>query len=264
VRRAGGRRGGALAATLVFATPMLLWNKEGGANGTYSDLPLAAFLGAGLALLVHPRATGQPWRGGFAGLLLAAAVGTKNEGFGLAVAVVLAAVAVAWRGRRLGAVRRAKAPLVATAVVAGALALVLGWRSEVPNRNDEAYFESISASAIVAGLRERAALVGSEIPGRTLDPANFGGLFWLAPLLLVVGRRRLRSPAALLSATAIVVELVQILAAYAVVKDLWIIGVTWTRFLVQLTVPLALLLAAASRGALAAAGWSTARSQSNR
>ncbi|HEY6320486.1 MAG TPA: hypothetical protein VJA16_02880, partial [Thermoanaerobaculia bacterium] len=53
-RRAAGRTAGALAALAAAATPFLL-RGEGGAESTYSDLPLACFYGAALVLLLGPR-----------------------------------------------------------------------------------------------------------------------------------------------------------------------------------------------------------------
>ncbi|MCM2270234.1 MAG: hypothetical protein NDJ75_09040, partial [Thermoanaerobaculia bacterium] len=184
--RAGGREAAALAVALVFLGPALLWNADGGPRGTYSDFPLAALLGAGVAALLHPAARRQPWRGPFAGLLLAAALGAKNEGL-LLVPAALVAVAAAQRGRR-----GRRALVGAAAVAAAAALLVVVWRAAIPNRNDEGYFEAFSARAVLAGLPERAPAVLAEMARVSFDPAQWGWTFWVLPALLVAGRRGLR------------------------------------------------------------------------
>jgi len=252
VRRAGGSPGGGLALLLIFASPFPIWAKEGGARGTYSDLPLACFLGAALVVLAHPRVGAQAWRGWPAGLLLAAAAGAKNEGTALAPALVLVALLVAWRlGGRVWTARRA--PLLRSALVVGSmLALVVVWRSEVPNRNDEAYFEELSPVAVASGLVARSATVARVAAAKSLDVESWGFLFWLLPLLVAVGWRGLRGPAIVLAAITIALALALALAAYAVVPDLSIVAVTWNRFVIQMLVPIALVVAAAARGAVTA------------
>jgi len=252
-RRAGGTLAAGLALALVFASPMLLWDKEGGALGTYSDLPLAAFLGAGFAVLAHPRARLQPWRSLPAGVLLAAAAGAKNEGLALAAAVVIAAAAaaaLAARRRRVGPLRPARAALGAALVVGAAIALVVGWRSEIPNRNDEAYFESFSPRVALGGIAERSPEIARLVAAETFDPDNWGALFWLAPALLAVGWRSLRGPDVGFAALLIAFELTLATAAYAVVGDLAIVPVTWNRFVVQMLAPLVVVVAAAAGGAI--------------
>src|SRR5262245_33532527 len=88
-RRWAGARA-ALVATLVFLTiPWIPFDRDGGATGAYSDLPLACFSGAALALLM--RARPRVSTGLAAGLLLAAAVLTKNEGLPEAAATLVLA-----------------------------------------------------------------------------------------------------------------------------------------------------------------------------
>lgn len=254
LRRAGGARGAALAALLLFAAPILLVDANAGPLGTFSDFPLAAFLGVGFAQLLHPLARREPWRGWAAGLLLAAAAGSKNEGMVLATA----ALAIAALGaRRAGTSWRAVSgrTAVACAAVALGLALVLvvAWRSEIPNRNDEGYFETWSMTTLLSNLPARTALVAGEVADRSLDRERWGWLFWVAPALLLLGARGLRRRAARAAALLVAVELALALAAYSVVGDPGIVGVTWNRFLLQVSAPLGLLLASSSAAVLAAA-----------
>ena len=117
----GARRwAGWLPAGLVTATaagiPFLTFVVDGGATGCYSDLPLACFYGAALVLLLRGRVF--PSDGIAAGLLLGAALLTKNEGTILAVFGLLAAALGPglrlWRARRgrslAAASRRRDAP----------------------------------------------------------------------------------------------------------------------------------------------------------
>jgi hypothetical protein len=89
-RRGAGRIAAALAVTAAASVPFFTFG-EGGAFSTYSDLPLACFYGAAVLLLLAPR---PDLAGGLAaGLLLAAAALTKNEGALLG----LLALALGWR-----------------------------------------------------------------------------------------------------------------------------------------------------------------------
>ncbi|HVT61853.1 MAG TPA: glycosyltransferase family 39 protein, partial [Thermoanaerobaculia bacterium] len=112
-RRGAGRTAAALAVAAAAGVPFFAFG-EGGAFSTYSDLPLACFYGAALLLLLAPR---PDLAGGLAaGLLLAAAALTKNEGTLLA----LLALALGWRsgaGRRRAA--RRPTPTAAHEVPAG-------------------------------------------------------------------------------------------------------------------------------------------------
>jgi hypothetical protein len=250
--RAGGRRVAAMALASLGFAPILLWDREVGPLGTYSDLPLAAFLGAAFALLLAPAARRDAWRGVYAGLLLAAAAGSKNEGMVLAPALLLAATWVTWgRGAR-GALRRA------AGVLALGVVLVLAWRVEIPNRNDEGYFEELASPRVVSQLVERAPEIARRVGGSLLDPERWGLAFWLLPPLLVAGSRGLRAGAARASLAALGLQAAVVLTAYGATPDLAVVGVTCDRFAVQALAPLALLAAAAGRAALVAARRRTA------
>jgi hypothetical protein len=134
--------------------------------------------------------------------------------------------------------------------VGAAIALVVGWRSEIPNRNDEAYFESFSPRVALGGIAERSPEIARLVAAETFDPDNWGALFWLAPALLAVGWRSLRGPDVGFAALLIAFELTLATAAYAVVGDLAIVPVTWNRFVVQMLAPLVVVVAAAAGGAI--------------
>ncbi len=119
-RRAGGARAAALVVLAIAVTPYMLLG-AGAATTTYSDLPLAALYGGALVLLLAPRPRADS--GLAAGLLLAAAVLTKNEGTLLALLTLV----LCWRA----APRRRPAPPAvpvpsATSNVAGAPQPALG------------------------------------------------------------------------------------------------------------------------------------------
>ncbi len=252
--RAGGRRGAAIALALLFLAPVVLWNRDAGASGTYSDLPLAAFLGAGFCALLHPRARREAWRGLVAGLLLAAALGSKNEGLLLAPAAVAIATWLAPRRAVAPRTRRAAAAALAMALVVAAAATLFAWRAEIPNRNDEGYFERLSLPTLVTGFATRLPTVFGTIARHTVAWNEWGALFWILPLVLVVGRRGLRGRAASAAGWLIAVESVLVLAAYSMAPNLAVVDVTWNRFLIQMLVPLALLLAGGIRSSWVGAG----------
>ncbi len=100
LRRHSSATAGALAICLAFLSPAILWQVDGGAAGTYSDFPLAAFLGLGLLVAADARTRSSWKRGVLGGILLAGAVGCKNEG-SILVGVVLACVWLdVWLTRR--------------------------------------------------------------------------------------------------------------------------------------------------------------------
>ncbi|HYL05108.1 MAG TPA: hypothetical protein VE075_03660 [Thermoanaerobaculia bacterium] len=235
VRRAAGRTAAALAALAAAAAPFVI-HGEGGAESTYSDLPLACFYGAGLVLLLGGRPRAES--GWVAGLLLAAAVLTKNEG------AVLAAVALAlgWRSGRAGVVRFAAAAVP----VVMALAFFASWRAGIPNRQDESYAELVQAGHLWPGIVTH---VTDFVPVM-IDKMNrfrhWAGFWWMAPAALVAGRRALRHPLARRCLAAAAGPPVVAWAAYSVhPHPATLAAVTWERFLLQAAVPLLIVLACA-------------------
>lgn len=259
LRRHFGQVASALSTILVLSAPALLWDIDVGARGTYSDLPQGSFLGAGLLLLADPRTRHEPWRGAMAGLLLMAAVATKNEGMLLAPAVAVLAAANSlrrWARRRSWqALRGLGGPLVAAAFVGAGILLVIAWRVEIPNRNDESYFESLPAWGIVSGLVSRAPAIVGGILERSFDVTDWGAIFWLAPLLLIAGRGGSSKRIVRWALVLLAGQCVLAFSAYAVAPSLDIIDVTWSRLLLQVLVPMAIVLAAATRQILTASDW---------
>jgi len=253
VLRRGGLRAGVLALLLVASVPALLWERETGARGTFSDLPLGAFLAGGLSLLLHPRLRDEPGRGWVAGLLLAAAAGCKNEGLVLAPAAALAAT-LAWRlhpGQRSPGLPAGLRRAVLVTVLG--VAFVALWQSRIPNRNDEDYFDLFSPLAAARGLVERAGEIAVRAGAQAFDPRRAGILFWSLPPLLLAGGRALGGRAVAAATVLLAVEAVLAATAYALVDDLRVVDVTWLRFAIQLYLPAALVIAAVARGAMAAA-----------
>jgi hypothetical protein len=249
-RRWAGSRP-ALLTTLAFLTiPWIPLDREGGATGAYSDLPLACFFGGGLVLLLRGRPRASD--GVAAGLLLGAALLTKNEGLpealiALALAGISAGVALLKR-RRSGRVRLL-ATALASGLFLGALGLLVSWRSSIPNRYDESYFETFSLSSFAHNLASARPFTTIPIIASRMFSTEAWGLFWwLAPVLFLAAAPSLRRPSAKFLAVAAAVPLLAAWSAYAQVPAAtYYASVTWNRILLQACVPLLGLLALAVR-----------------
>jgi hypothetical protein len=243
-RRAAGRTAAALAVLAVAAAPFVV-RGEGGAESTYSDLPLACFYGAGLVLLLGGRPRAES--GGAAGVLLAAAVLTKNEG------AVLAALALAlgWRFGRAGVVRFTAA---ATPVVM-ALAFFASWRAGIPNRQDEDYSDIVQAGHLWPGIVTHVTDFVPVMFDKMVNFRHWAGFWWMVPVVMVAGRRAFRHPLARRYLAAAAGPLVIAWGAYSIHPlPVTLAAVTWERFLLQAAVPLMIVLACAL-----AAAWRAAR-----
>jgi hypothetical protein len=222
----------------VFALP------NGGATGAYSDLPLACFGGAALVLLA--RRTVSRGEVLAAGLLLAGAVLAKTEGFALALTVLAGA---AWARRKAGA-RGARALVPAALVVFGAIAFYASWRAPISPRFDQSYASILRDAQTWVRAPGRLA---SAVPAILREMREFSawGWFWFGvPLVVLAGRKALlrRTLAPFLLAAAGPVGIA--LAAYAVhFNPPALAASTWTRFLIQASIPLAAVLAACVREA---------------
>ena len=238
-----GRFAAAVATLAAACVPFLAFAPHGGANGTYSDLPLACFWGGGLLILTSD---GAGLAEGLAsGLLLGAAVLSKDEGLPLAAVALAAAFAWAIAGRRLLAVR---APLLAAALAVGAAALLLtSWRSGIPPRYDQGQFVPFTLAALARGIATRFPDVARVCLSAMADRKEWGLTWLLVPLGLFLGARRLVRIDALPLAFALVGAFALYAAAYAL--TVWppatLAEVTWSRFLAQTGLPLFALLALA-------------------
>jgi hypothetical protein len=249
-RRWAGSRAALLTALALLTIPWIPFDREGGATGAYSDLPLACFFGGGLLLLLRGRPRASD--GAAAGLLLAAALLTKNEG----VPEVLIALALSgWsagaallRHRRSGRSRLLAAAL-ACGLCLGALGLLVSWRSSVPNRYDESYFETFSVASFARNLASaRPFTTIPVIAGRMYSTELWGLFWWLAPVLFVAAPPSFRRPPTAFLAVAVAVPLLAAWSAYAQVSTAaYYASVTWNRILLQACVPLFGLLALAVR-----------------
>jgi hypothetical protein len=227
----------ALAALSAALLPFVTFYPIGGAVSAYSDLPLACFYGGAFLLLL--RARPRLSHGIAAGLLLGAAVLAKNEGTPLALWVLLVAglAVVRSRGRR--------APVLAAAVPAAlALALLVSWRSAIPNRYDESYGELLTLASLWPEIVTRLPLLLAKIRLQMANP-NHWTIFWaVAPVVLLAGRRGLKRRAAAPLALAALAPLGIGWLAYAVSPDpAELVRTTWSRFLLQALLPVLVLLA---------------------
>jgi hypothetical protein len=239
-----------LAALAAAGAPAFTFWQDGGAASAYSDLPLACLTGAGLVLLLRSR---RSLTGALtAGVFLAGAVLTKNEGMLLAFFVLLAAAPLLLR--RKDRTRQAARLLAAAVPPLLALAFLASWRAGIPNRYDEGYAGFVKLGAFWPGAV-------TKIP--TLVPIAFHQMLswdpWAAFWWIVLpglaagwrGFRGLRRPLAVTFLLAVMAPLAIGWGAYSVHWDpAPLLRVTWTRFLLQGSLPLLLLLSLALRSLL--------------
>ena len=258
-RRWAGARAALLTAFALLTVPWIPFFREGGATGAYSDLPLACFAGGGLVLLLQgrPRASA----GVAAGLLLAAAILTKNEGLPEAAAAIalagVSAAAAALRRHSQSARARLLATSVALSLLLAAFVLLADWRSSIPNRYDESYFDNFSLSSFVHSLASTHVLSALPvIASRMLSTEAWGLFWWLAPLIFLAAAPTPRRPPTALLAVAAATPVVVAWAAYSHAQyPAYYAGVTWNRLLLQAAVPGFTLLALAVRKLLLRMGF---------
>ena len=241
-RRRVSRRAAALTVLSAAVLPFVAYGGAGGAISAYSDLALSCFFGGGLLLLLGAR--GGAGEGLAAGLLLAAAALSKNEGTPLALAALVLGLAARWPRRGAAGGLRRLAPVgAAAAVVASSLILLTSWRMGIPNRNDEGYETLLSLRALWPALVTRLPLLLSEAR-RRMVVFNDWRLFWsAAPLVLLAGYRGLRRRPAVWLALGALAPLGVLWLAFAVnPRPALLLEVTWDRFLVQGLVPWLTLL----------------------
>jgi hypothetical protein len=252
-RRRVSRKAAALTVLAASLLPFPTFFPGGGATSAYSDLPLACFYGAGLLLLLaaQPRLSD----GVAAGLLLGAAVLSKNEGTPLALAV-LALAAFAQGRRPAGRARRLVAVGAAGLGVALAAALLVSWRAGIPNRYDEDYARLFSLGALWPAAAARIPLLLPKIRFEMIALDHWN-LFWsAAPVVLAAGWRGLRRRGAALLALGALAPLALAWIAYSLsAHPADLVRTTWNRFLVQASVPLLLLLSFALDDLLRRCPW---------
>lgn len=264
-RRWAGWLPAGLAAAAVAGIPLLTFFPDGGAASSYSDLPLACFYGAALVLLLRGRVF--PSDGIAAGLLLGAAVLTKNEGTILAGFALLAAALVPglrlWKERRgtlLPAagrrrlLRKGARLCAAASAMLVVLALFLYWRLQIPNRQDEMYEELVTAGHFFPGVLTRIPELGGDILVQTFRWDRWSGFWWAALLVLLAGRGVLKGRRAALAWPLLLGFAAPLAVAWGAYTVHWqpdyLVTVTWGRFLMQGSLPFFLLLALALRETL--------------
>ena len=253
-RRWAGRRPALLAGLAAAGVPVLTFDEDAGAASGYSDLPLACFYGAGLLLLLRSRRSFADALA--AGLLLAGAALTKNEGALLAF-FALAAAALPLLGRR-GRARQWVRLGVAALPILLALALLVSWRAGIPNRQDERYAHLVETRDVWPDVVTRIPFI-ADLALRQTFRFDHWTLFWIVvPVVFWVGRRgwrgRRRALALALAAGATAPLLIA-WGAYSIHPNPGaLIPVTWSRFLVQGSLPVFLLLALALNDILKRSG----------
>lgn len=257
-RRWAGWLPAGLAVAAAAGIPFLTFFPDGGAAGSYSDLPLGCFYGAALMLLLRGRTL--PSDGIAAGLLLGAAVLTKNEGTILAGFALLAAALVPalrlWRARRAGSpqgpsrrrllLKGSRLCAAASAMVA-VLAFFVYWRLQIPNRQDEMYEEFVTAGHFFPDVVTRIPEYGGEILRQTfLAWKLWMGFWWAAVPVFLAGLGAFKGRRGALSWPLLLGFLGPLGVAWGAYTVHWhpdeLVKVTWGRFLVQGSLPLFLLL----------------------
>ena len=253
VRRLHGARAGSLWGLLLLATPMLIGPSEGRGMTAYADLPFAAFVTGATVLL--GRAIGHPAsrKTLLAGLLLGAALATKQEGALWAVALGLALLLTLWRrtsARTAGLARSAVTVAVPALLF---LALSFAARRWTP---PPAWSERYSVVLNLAWLRQLGWRPVEIAPFvlRQLTNWKVWGWGWILVVagLLVLHRPKLTPTPLFWRATALAV-----LAAYIAVFIVtpnhvhWHLATAFSRLLLHLF-PLGILILAEQVGA---SGW---------
>ncbi|HWM89225.1 MAG TPA: hypothetical protein VN493_00510 [Thermoanaerobaculia bacterium] len=263
-RRWAGWLPAGLSVAAASGIPFLTFFPDGGATSSYSDLPLGCFYGAALVLLLRGRTL--PSDGIAAGLLLGAAVLTKNEGTILAGFALLAAALIPglrlWRKRLWR--KRQTAPIppaprrrlllkgarlcAAASVMVAILAFFLFWRLQIPNRQDEMYEDFVTAGHFFPDVITRIPEYGGQILAQTfLTWDHWVGFWWAAIPLFLAGWGVLKGRRAALSWPLLIGFAAPLAIAWGAYTVHWhpdeLVKVTWERFLVQGSLPLFLLLA---------------------
>ena len=254
--RLSGARAAAMAVLAASVVPYLAFHNHGGAAGGYSDFPFGCFLGAGALLLLLGR---TPSAGLGAGLLLAAAILTKREGLPAALAcLTIGAAWVILPGRRDGGRSVvATAPLLsAFAVVVAAGAFFAHWASGIVRDDwDEGYVHALTNGENWRMFLPRLTSALPRMAREMFDLSQWGILWVVVPLVVLAGGAALRRPRVRALVALSFVSPALGLAAYGLASDPpGLAAVTWSRFLVQASLPLFLLMACCLRKGLAGRG----------
>jgi hypothetical protein len=239
-----------LAALAAAGAPAFTFWQDGGAASAYSDLPLACLTGAALVLLLRSR---RSLTGALtAGVFLAGAVLAKSEGALLAFFVPLAAAPLLLRRKDR---KRQAARLLAAAVPALlALAFLASWRAGIPNRYDEGYAGFVKLGAFWPGIITKIPTLAPLAVRQMLAWDPWAAFWWIVPPVLAAGWRGFRAQRRPLTVTLFLAAAAPLAIGWGAYSVHWdpapLLRVTWTRFLLQGSLPLLLLLALALRSLL--------------
>ncbi len=252
-KQLAGRRAALAAAFGATLLGPLTFGSNGGPAGTYSDFPLGLFVGGATAIGLLGR--GAFGSSAISGLLLGAAVLSKNEGLPLAAASALLIAVRHWKGagRLVSWLARAAGPAAGASMAA---LLLSTWRARIPNRFDEDYVASLLHLRSFGPSLDRLADGAGAIGRECLTLRGWWPLLACLAILVALKPSGSRSPwlrpLLLLAAVAPLAGL----AAYAVpgwpVREL--VGSTWDRLLTQVSMPLLIVLALLVRPWMVRAG----------
>ena len=254
-RRLHAARAGGLWGLLLLSTPMLVGPAEGSGLTGYADVPLAAFVTGATVLLGRALERDRPRPAPIAGLLLGAALATKQEGALWAAALALGAVLVVALRRRDGAppaglARSAAVSALPTLLFLALVAATARWIPASPW--SERYAAALRPDWLLR-LGARPLEIAPFVLGQLADRRAWawGWLLVVAGLLLL--RRPRLSPAPFLWRATAVAVLAADLGVFVVTPNQvhWHLATAFSRLLLQLF-PLAVLILAEQVGA---SGW---------
>jgi len=125
-----------------------------------------------------------------------------------------------------------------------ATALLLSWRSGIPNRQDEAYPDLLQTGRLWPGIVTNVAVFGPLLFKQAFRMHHWAGFWWMAPAVLMAGRHAFRHPRARRLLIAAAGPPAIGWAAYSIHSNPGLIAaVTWERFLLQASVPMLIALA---------------------
>ncbi len=252
-RRRHGQGAGALWGLLLLATPMLIGPSDGNGMTAYADLPFAAFATGTTVLLGRSLERPDRRRLMLAGLLLGAALATKQEGVIWALAL---GIGILLTLRRHATARTSGLTRAAAAVAAPALlflALSVAARRWTP---DAVWAERYAAVFDFDWLRQLGGrpLAIAPFVLRQLTNWRVWGWGWLLVLagLLLLRRPRLTPPPFFWRATTLAVFAAYLGVFVVTPYDVyWHLATAFSRLLLHLF-PLAILILAEQVGA---SGW---------
>lgn len=247
-RRLAGVRAGGFWGFLLLATPMLIGPSEGRGITGYADIALAAYATGATILLgraIDAPVSGRVRTAGLAGLLLGAALATKQEGALWGLALGFAFLLILWRrpGTRTAGLARVVAATAVSALAFFAVSIAAGRWTHPPVPWES--YATVFRLDWLSQLAGRPLEVAPFVLRRLVDGQSWGWGWLLVPIGLVALRRPRLGPAPLLWRGTALAVFVADVGIFIVTPNhvQWHLVTAFSRLLLQLF-PLALLILA--------------------